>query len=90
MIAVLRRTGLKSSTYFGVASREAYVGAWIHHGKCSIVGATLTVPPHTGRIFTATLALLVGVTGGHFWSLVCCILHQLRTTCQSKDGFYHQ
>ncbi|KAH8649739.1 hypothetical protein BGZ60DRAFT_437287 [Tricladium varicosporioides] len=85
-LTVLRRTG----SMMPLASGLAYVGAWVNHSKGSILGATLTVPAHTGRILIAALALLVGWTGSHFWSLVCFVLHQFRATSHSEDGLHYQ
>ncbi|KAL9620727.1 MAG: hypothetical protein Q9160_004740 [Pyrenula sp. 1 TL-2023] len=71
---------------------EAYIhtGFWINHSKGHILGATLTVPPRDGALLVSFLALYVRMVGTQLWSLLCFVLHQLRSTKRLRDGLHHQ
>lgn len=55
-----------------------------------ILGATLTVPPRDGALLVSFLALYVRLVGNQLWSLLCFVIHQIRSTRKPKDGLHHQ
>ena len=57
-----------------------YHGPWINFSKGTILGATLTISARDGAILVAFLALFVRFVGGHFWSILCFVLHQSRSS----------
>lgn len=60
--------------------------------KIGATGSTiiLTVPQDVGALLTAFLALFVSFSFGHLWSIICFVLHQVRSAPQRPSGIYHQ
>ncbi|KAH8592278.1 hypothetical protein B0O99DRAFT_743763 [Bisporella sp. PMI_857] len=71
-------------------SSSVFVGIWVNHSKGSVIGLTLTLPPHYGNILISVLALLIGWAGSHFWGVTSFALHQFRGTTTKRDALYHQ
>ena len=58
--------------------------------KGLILGATVTTSSQYGFLLVAFLALFVRMVGGHFWSVLCFIMHQLKADSGPQDGLHHQ
>ncbi|CZR55165.1 uncharacterized protein PAC_05051 [Phialocephala subalpina] len=67
-----------------------FVGLWTDWSKGRILGPTLTLPIRDGNILISVISLFIQLTGGQSWSILCFIVHQLRTTRKEQDGLYYQ
>lgn len=67
-----------------------YTGFWINYAKGTIPGATLTISHQNGFYLVSFLTLFVRYVGGHMWSIICFIVHQIRHTRELRDGLWHQ
>ncbi|KLU91505.1 hypothetical protein MAPG_10023 [Magnaporthiopsis poae ATCC 64411] len=68
-------------------SGSVYIGVWTNYYTNTV---TLTVTQDVGSVLTAALALFVSVAISHLWSIVCFIIHQIRSTPQPRSGIHHQ
>jgi hypothetical protein len=68
----------------------AYTGVWTNWNYGPVKGATLTIPTGNASFLVAFLAVFVGIVGGHFWSILCYVLFQIRSTTKPCDGQHHQ
>ena len=73
-----------------MSSAVTYLGFWVNHSRGLIFGSILTVSHQSGFYLIAFLALFVRLVGAHLWSIICFILHQVRTTSDASDGLHHQ
>src|SRR5277367_4316988 len=69
-----------------MAELSIYTGFWINWSKGPILGATLTTTSQDGFLLVSFLALFVRMVGGHFWSVLCFVMHQLKSDLGSQDG----
>ncbi len=54
------------------------------------MGATLTTTGSQGFLLVSFLTLFVRMAGGHFWSILCFVLHQFKSSAAPQDGLHHQ
>ena len=73
-----------------MASTNMYTGFWIDWDLGLIRGSTLTTTSQSGFYLVAFLALFIRIVGGHFWSIVCYIIHQLRSGKEDRDALHYQ
>ena len=73
-----------------MAESTIYTGFWMNWSKGPILGATLTTTSQHGFLLVAFLAMFVRTVGGHFWSLLCFLMHQLKSDPGPQDGLHHQ
>jgi hypothetical protein len=73
-----------------MAESSIYTGFWINWSKGPILGATLTTTSQDGFLLVSFLALFVRMVGGHFWSVLCFVMHQLKSNSGPQDGLHHQ
>lgn len=69
---------------------QIYLGLWADHARSSVGRSSWTVSNQTGLYVIAFLALWVRLVGGHFWSIICFILHQLKASPHPQDALHHQ
>ncbi|KLU86383.1 hypothetical protein MAPG_05397, partial [Magnaporthiopsis poae ATCC 64411] len=67
-----------------------YTGVWRNYYSATGSTIILTVPQDVGAMLTAFLALFVSFSFGHLWSIICFVLHQVRSTPERLSGVYHQ
>jgi hypothetical protein len=73
-----------------MASTNLYTGFWIDWDRGLIRGATLTTSSQSGFYLVAFLTLFVRTVGGHFWSILCYVVHQLRCGNADRDALHYQ
>lgn len=73
-----------------MAASTIYTGFWVNWSKGPILGATITTSSQQGFLLVSFLALFVRMVGGHFWSVLCFVMHQLKSDPSPQDGLHHQ
>src|SRR5436305_11055473 len=73
-----------------MAEASIYTGFWINWSKGPILGITLTTTSQNGFLLVSFLALFVRMVGSHFWSVLCFVMHQLKSDSSPQDGLHHQ
>lgn len=73
-----------------MASTNIYTGFWIDWEYGLIRGTTLTTSGVSGFYLVAFLTLYVRAVGGHFWSILCYIVHQIQCTREDRDALHYQ
>ena len=73
-----------------MAESTIYTGFWVNWSKGPILGATLTTTSQHGFLLVSFLALFVRMVGGHFWSVLCFVMHQIKSDSGPQDGLHHQ
>src|ERR1700722_3546927 len=73
-----------------MAESSIYTDFWINWSKGPILGTTLTTTSQDGFLLVSFLALFVRMVGGHFWSVLCFVMHQLKSDLGPQDGLHHQ
>lgn len=73
-----------------MSNASVITGPWINWSQGAVVGATWTTTGSHGFLLVSFLTLFVRMAGGHFWSILCFVLHQLKSTAAPQDGLHHQ
>jgi hypothetical protein len=73
-----------------MAESTIYTGFWVNWSKGPILGTTLTTTSQHGFLLVSFLALFVRMVGGHFWSVLCFVMHQIKSDSGPQDGLHHQ
>ena len=73
-----------------MSNATIFVGSWINWSSGPVFGATLTTTGSQGFLLVSFLTLFVRMAGGHFWSILCFIIHQSKSSAAPQDGLHHQ
>ncbi|KIW70527.1 hypothetical protein PV04_02789 [Phialophora macrospora] len=69
---------------------QIYTGVWTDWDRGKILGATLTLSSRDGNLLLAAIALIVTLTSGRLWRILCFAAHQIRSKQRPADGLHYQ
>lgn len=83
-------TCVEAMSSLQISPQYVYQGFWIDWSYGKAFGSTITTTQNIGTLVVALLAVLIQITGSHFWDLIVFFIYISRAKRGDHDGFFYQ